>query len=153
MKGKNKIIKLIAQIIGWAALALSVIFAVIYYLNIKDDAAVSANAGMMINWAFILIGASLLVAFIIAPIVSIISNPQTLIKGFISIGVLAVVVIIAFSVSKGDISTLQLINIDQYENLEKKLTFTETGLFTLYIFVGLAILGIIVSEVKALLKM
>lgn len=153
MKDKNKIVKLIAQFVGFGALLISVILGIMYYLGIKDESALATNVDLMFTWTTILVIAIITIAFLIGPIVSVISNPQSLIKGLISIGVLAVVVIIAYSQINPDPSTIHLASKDAIENLPKKISFAETGIITFYIFTGLVILGIIVSEVKSLLKL
>lgn len=153
MKDKNKLVKLIAQIVGLATIAISVILAFLYYAGIKDENALASNVDLMFTWTIILVVAIVAFAFLIGPIVSIINNPQTLIKGLISIGVLAVVVIIAYSLTNPDVSRIQLVDKDKIVNLEKQITFAETGIISFYIFTGLVILGIVISEIKSLLKL
>lgn len=153
MKDKNKLVKLIAQIVGLATIAISVILAFLYYAGIKDENALASNVDLMFTWTVILVVAIVAFAFLIGPIVSIINNPQTLIKGLISIGVLAVVVIIAYSLTNPDVSRIQLMDKDKILNLEKQITFAETGIISFYIFTGLVILGIVISEIKSFLKL
>ncbi len=151
MKNKNLIIKRISQVIGIVTIAFTAVIAVFYYLNIKDADALSPIIDLFMNWAVILTIAAILVAFVVGPVVSIISNPKSLIKGMISIGILVLIVVIAYTTSTGDVSTIDL-NYD-IENLQSQLIFTETGLATLVIVVSLAILAVIVGEVKSLLKL
>lgn len=151
MKDKNLIIKRISQIVGIVTIAFSLVIAVIYYLNVKDADALSPLIDLSMNWALILVLVAIAFAFLVGPIVSIISNPKSLIKGMISVGVLVLIVVIAYTTSSGDVSTVQLnYNI---ENLQSQLIFTETGLATLVIVVGLAFLAVIVLELKSLLKL
>jgi len=155
MKDKNKIVKLVSQIVGFGALLISAILGIVFYLGIKDESAVASNVDMMITWAVVLVIAIIVFAFLIGPIVSVLSNPQSLIKGLISIGVLAVVVIIAYSLTNPDISRINIIKIDQMDLdvLKKQITFAETGIISFYIFTGLVLAGIVVSEIKGLLKL
>ncbi|MBN2662209.1 MAG: hypothetical protein JXR68_01055 [Bacteroidales bacterium] len=153
MKDKNKLVKLIAQIVGIGTIAISVVLAFLYYAGIKDENALASNVDLMFTWTVILVVAIVAFAFVIGPIVSILNNPQTLIKGLVSIGVLAVVVIIAYSLTNPDVSRIQLMDKDKIVNLEKQITFAETGIISFYIFTGLVILGIVISEIKGLLKL
>jgi len=151
MKNKNLIIKRISQIVGIVTIAFSLVIAVIYYSKIKDADALSPLIDLFMNWAVVLAIAAIVFAFLVGPIVSIISNPKSLIKGMISVGVLVLIVVIAYTTSTGDVSTVQL-NYD-IENLQSQLIFTETGLATLVIVVGLAFLAVIVGELKSMLKL
>ena len=87
--------------VGLAALLVSVVLAFIYYLSINNEAALQSNVDLMIVWTVFLIIAALLFAFIIGPIVAVISNPKSLYKGLISFGALALIVIISYSLAKG----------------------------------------------------
>ncbi len=153
MKDKNKLIKRISQVVGFTALIVSVIFAVMFYLGINDEATLASNVNLMIGWAVILTIAVVVVAFLFGPIMSTLSNPQSLVKGLISLGVLAIVFIIAYTMSKGDITTVHLAHPDKITNLKGKLVFTETGIYAFYIFAALGVLGVLVAEIKSLLKL
>ncbi len=148
---KNTLIKRIAQISGGLALAISVALAVIYYLGIGDDAKLSANVDLMMNWTVVLLIVVVVFAFLISPILSILTNPKALVKGIVSIVVLAVIVGIAYSFSSTDTSNIHIIK--EVPNLAQKAKITDMGLVTLYIVGGLTILSILLSEVKNLLKL
>lgn len=151
MKDKNKTIKLVSQIVGVAALAISVGLSVVYYLGINNEVSLNNNVDMMIKWTVLLVGIAILFAFLLGPIISVLSNPKSLFKGVISIGVLAAIFIVAYVLAKADVSTVDLYS--KVDNLEGKLKFTETGLIALYIVVGLTILAVVFSEIKSLLKL
>ncbi len=103
------------------------------------------------NWTIIMIALAVIVAFIIGPVVSIISNPKSLVKGLVSIGVLVIIVVIAYTMSSGDTSTIHLSY--HIPNLQSQLIFTETGLLSLYILFAITVLAVIVAETKNIFKL
>lgn len=151
MKNKNLLIKRISRVVGIATILISVVLAFLFYLNIKDEKTLSSFIDMLMNWTIVMVVLAIAFAFLIGPIVSIISNPKSLIKGLISIGVIIVVVVIAYTLSSGDVTTVHL----NYEvkNLQSQLMFTETGLITFYIMGAVTVLAIIVAEVMSLFKL
>ncbi len=153
MKSKNKTFKLIAQITGWITLSISVILAIVFYVSIKNETATSANIDLLMNWTLVMVILAVIVAFVLGPIISIITNPKSLAKSLISIGVLVVVVLLAYSFSTGDISTVHLNYTIDPEKLRKQLIFTETGLTSFYIILGLTFAATLVAELKSLLKL
>lgn len=151
MKNKNLLIKRISQIVGVSAIVISVVLAFLFYINIKEPKTLSSFINILMNWTIIMVVLAIAFAFLIGPIVSIISNPKSLIKGLISVGVLVVIVVIAYTLSSGDITTVHL----NYEiaNLQSQLIFTETGLITFYIMGGITVLAVIVAEVMNIFKL
>ena len=147
----NKLVKRIPQITGIAVLSISVLLAILYYFGISNDAKVSANFDLMYNWTRILLVVIIALAFLIGPIISIITNPKGLVKGGISIVVLIVIFGLAYAFSSGDVTTVHLNY--EIEGLQQKLTFTEIGIISFYLIGGLTIVAILLSEVKSLLKL
>jgi hypothetical protein len=153
MKGKNKTFKLISTIVGWATLGISVILAILFYIGIKNEQATASNIDLLMNWTLVMVILAVVVAFLIGPILSIITEPKNLAKSLISIGVLVVVVLLAYSFSSGDISAIKLNYTIDPEKLRKQLVFTETGLTTFYIMLGLTFVATLVAELKGLFKL
>ncbi len=168
MKGKNKTFKLISTIVGWATLGISVILAILFYIGLANDQTISSKVlhfivvfvkkhidtvNLLMYWTIIMVILAIVIAFLIGPILSIITNPKNLAKSLISIGVLVVVVLLAYSFSSGDISTINLNYTIDPEKLKKQLVFTETGLTTFYIMLGLTFVATLVAELKGLFKL
>jgi hypothetical protein len=147
----NNLVKRISQITGYVVLGISVLLAVVYYFGIGDEIKVSANVDLMMNWTIILIIVIIALAFLIGPIISVITSPKTLVKGGISIGILLVIFALAYAFSGGDVSTVYLNY--EIEGLKQKLAFTELGLISFYIIGALTVFAIFVSEIKSLLKL
>jgi hypothetical protein len=150
MKDKNLLIKRIAQITGWIAIIVSTVLAVMFYINIKDPKALDYYIDILMNWTVIMAVLALIVAFVVGPILSMIANPKSLVKGLVSVGVLVIIFILGYSLSKGDVSTVHL-NIT-VKNLQTKLIMTETGLISTYIIAGITVLAVIVAEVRNIFK-
>ena len=147
----NNVVKKIATITGWVALGISVILALVYYVGIGDDQKVAANVNLLMTWTQILLIIIIVFAFLIGPILSILTNPKSLVKGLVSLGVLGVVILLAFIFSKADVTTVNLLY--EIEGLQQKLKLTEVGLISFYIIASLTILAILFSEIKSLLKL
>ena len=148
---KNLLIKRIAQITGWVAILVSVVLAVLFYINIKNDNALQTYIDLMMNWTLIMAVLAIFIAFIVGPIMSMITNPKSAVKALIATAVMIIIFVLGYALSKGDVSTVHL-NIE-VENLKSKLIMTETGLISLYIMAGLTILAVIVAEVKNIFKL
>jgi len=147
----NNTVKKIATITGWVALGISVLLAVIYYVGIGNEVKVAANVNLLMNWTQILLIVIIVFAFLIGPILSVLTNPKSLVKGLISIGVLGIIILFAFIFAKADVTTVNLLY--EIEGLQQKLKFTEVGLISFYIIASLTILAILLSEIKSLLKL
>ncbi|MBA7522898.1 hypothetical protein ES705_15018 [subsurface metagenome] len=100
-------------------------------------------------WTYILGGltAGLALTF---PIINVIQNPKSVKKGlFVILGV-AVLIFIAYSLASNQV--LNIPGYDGKDNVAKTLKFTGTGLITMYILAGLAVLSIIYSEIAKYFK-
>lgn len=98
----------------------------------------------LIWWAYVLFGLSTITA-VAFPIYRLFTRPKQAIKSLIALVGLAVVVLIAYSLSDGT-----LMNLPGYtgpDNNPETLKFSDTILFTMY-FLGIAAIGsIIVTEI------
>ncbi|MBN2891540.1 MAG: hypothetical protein JXL97_06725 [Bacteroidales bacterium] len=147
----EKLIKRISQISGLAAISISVLLAVIYYIGVSDTAKVDANVDLMMTWTIILLVVIVAFVFLVGPILSILTNPKSLVKGLISIGLLVVVFLIALVFSSNDVSKIDLVK--EVVNLPQKAKIADIGIISFYIITGLTVLAILASEVKNLLKL
>ncbi len=148
---KSEVIRKISKYTGWISLTISVILSILFYLGLKDMNKVIANLDLMLIWTLIIVILVFGTAFIAAPIISILTNPKNIVKAGISIGVFVVVFLIALIFAKADTSSV-LVNY-KIPDLAQKVKLTDIGLISFYIFSGIIILTIILSEIKSLLKL
>ncbi|MFC2087809.1 hypothetical protein ACFLSA_06590 [Bacteroidota bacterium] len=104
---------------------------------------------LILKWAYILFGIGA-VGAIGFPIVGMITQPKGAIKAFISIGILAVLVLIAYSLASDEL--LDLINYDGPDNIPGRLKYAGTMLNTAFILAAAAVLSIVYSEIVNLFK-
>ncbi len=139
--------KLIIDIFLILFLAISIVLAVYFYTNIDNLAVSEAPLNLFFYWAYFLLGITVLSAFIVGPLVGMIQNPKSAVKGLISLVVLLGVFAIAYSFSS---TTPVDINIE-IKNMDFALRLADTSLYSMYILGALGILAIIVAELKELL--
>lgn len=142
---KNLLIKRISQITGLLAIAITVVLAVLFYINLNNADSLNNYIDTLFIVTLVVGVLALIFAFIIGPIISMAANPKSITKALISIGVLVVVFLVAYAMSSPD--TSKIILQIKVNNLPQKVLYTETGLIALYIMAGLAVLAIIVEGV------
>ncbi len=138
---KPKTIQTIITAFGWLLFGISAIFAVIFYFKVSDDAEIEKFSGTIISWAYILGGLAAVLAFIIVPIFTAFQKPKSLVKFLISLGIFAIVVLIAFSMA--DASGVPDAN-------PKVVLWSDVGLITFYILSVIGILVILGAEIKSM---
>lgn len=94
--------------------------------------------------AFILLAIAALAA-ILLPLINSISNPRTLLKSGIGIAVLVVIFLIGWSMAPAEPNL-------QYNVTEASSKAIGGALTTMYILFGLAVLGIILSEINKIVQ-
>lgn len=134
----------IANITRWILyllLALSVIPGILFYAGMLDTE-------LFINWAklLLLIAVSVMV---ISPIYGFITNPQNLVKMLISIGVMVVVVVVAYSLSSNNFTEYRL---EELKTTAETSELVGMGFYVTYIAFGLAIVSILYASVIKLFK-
>lgn len=102
----------------------------------------------ILTWAFILVGVAI-VAALIFPLITMVLNPKNAKKTLIGLGVIVVVVFIAWVFSSDEV--LQLAT-DHKDNVPQVLKFAGTQLGTMYTLLGLAILSIFFTEIRSFFK-
>ena len=130
----------IANITKWILyllLALSVIPGVLFYTNV-------ISPGTFINWAKILLIIGVAVMFL-SPIYGFITNPQNIIKMLISIGVMVVVIVIAYAVAGNEFTEYQL---EELRTTAHTSTLVGMGLYATYITFGNNFLVLIDAMLK-----
>jgi len=94
--------------------------------------------------AFILLGLAALAA-ILLPLINSITNPRTLLKSAIGIVALAIIFVIGWSMSTGEMNAA-------FDVTESTSKIIGGALTTMYFLFGLALLGIVVSEVYKIVQ-
>ncbi len=139
--------KLYIDIFLYIILAVSVVLAFIFYRSI-GKANETSTLNLFMGWSYVLVALTAGVAFIITPIVSVITNPKTLVKSLISIGVLLAVLLIAYSLS----STTPVDVSVKVENMDRALRIADTSLYSMYILGAIGFFAIIASEIRNMLQ-
>ncbi len=134
----------IANITRWILyllLALSVIPGVLFYAGMLDTE-------LFINWAKILLIVGVAV-MVISPIYGFITNPQNLVKMLISIVMMVVVIVVAYSLAGNDFSEYRL---EELKTTAETSRLVGMGLFATYIAFGLTVVSILYASVIKLFK-
>ena len=147
---KNLLVKRIAQITGWIFVLIGVILAFVFYHKVSNDSNLDGTVLTMFNLTYVIAILAVLFAFVIGPILSILTNPKSLTKALISIGVLVVVFLVAYGMASPDTTGINP-GVD-IKDLSKTVLWTNTGLISMYIMAILAVLAVIAAEVRTLLK-
>ncbi len=103
----------------------------------------------VLNWAkSLLVGAAVMT--ILFEIIFLILNPKHAIKSLISIALLGVIVLIAYSM--GDGTPLQIVGYKGPDNVPSMLILGDTFLYTTYILLGGVFLSILYTEVSRVFR-
>ena len=145
----------IISIVLWVLMGISIILLVLFYFGKVVPGTEDTNlhepviTQTFLVWAYILGGltAGLALTF---PIINVILNPKSAKKGLFVILGIAVLIFIAYSLASDQV--LNIPGYDGKDNVAKTLRFTDTGLITMYILTGLAVLSIIYSEIAKYFK-
>ncbi|MDT8400661.1 MAG: hypothetical protein RQ743_03115 [Bacteroidales bacterium] len=145
----------IIQIILWLLMAVTIIFAIMFYFgNVKDGTAGTRLeepivTNTFLTYAYILFAVAIGLTIIFS-IINIIINPKGIKKGIIALVIAAVVIIAAYVMA--DDTVLRMPHYTGGGNEPGTLKIVGTGLITAYILVGLAFLAILWSSVSRIFK-
>lgn len=103
----------------------------------------------LLNWAYILFIIAV-VAALIFPIVRLFTRPKQAMKSFIGLGVLVIVVLIAYAMADG--TPMNIIGYSGPDNVPSRLIFSDTIIYTMYILFGGAIIAIFATELMRKLR-
>lgn len=134
----------IANITRWILyllLALSVIPGVLFYADLLDTE-------LFINWAKLLLIVGVAV-MVISPIYGFVTNPQNIVKLLISLAVMVVVIIIAYSLAGNDFTEYRL---EELKATVETSTMVGVGLYATYITFGLTVVAIFYASVIKIFK-
>jgi hypothetical protein len=138
----------ISKYLSWllyALIVVSVVLAAIFYFgNVEENTLVS----LMMRWAYILLGATAVIA-IISPIFGFIQQPKNAIKLLISLGIVALIAIISYSIAGNTFSESHLLDLNATAETSK---LVGMGLLFTYITASIAILAILFSSFSKFFK-
>lgn len=146
----------IITIFLWVLMAVSVVFAGIFYFGEVVPETVGSNmeepvvTQSFLTYAYILFGLAVGITLIFSLLNVIFVNP----KGLKMLVVALVGFAIVFFVARGlaDDTVLNLPNYDGKDNVPNTLKWADTGLFTTYILAGLAVVAILWDGVSKVFK-
>lgn len=127
----------------YGLLAISLVFAVLAF-TLPDNGGV----GIILTWTYILAAIAVL-AVIVFPLLNIAQNPKAAMRSLMGIGIVIVVVGVAFALSSAD--PIMLSN-KEIEDNAFDLRLTDAGLYTTYFAMIAAIVVTIYGEIRNSLK-
>ncbi len=145
----------IIQIILWVLMAVTIVFAVIFYFGNMVEGTEGTRleepviTQTFLSWAYILFFAAAAITIIFS-IINIVINPKGIKKGIIALVGAVVIIIIAYLMA--DDTVLEMPYFTGKGNDPTTLKWVDTGMFTAYILVALAFLAIIWSSVSRIFK-
>ena len=122
-------------------LAVSALLMILFFVNI-------ISVDVVIYWGYFLVIFTAVIV-ILFPIVFLILNPKNSIKIFISLGVMVVIAIIAYSLSQVNFTELQL---EKLGTTASTVKYVGAGLIFTYILASLAVLSIVYASISRIFK-
>lgn len=148
-------IKKITVILSWVLMALTVIFAILFYFGsvVKGTEGTRYEQPTVTNsfiiYAYILLGITALLTLFFS-IRNLVLNPKGLKMALIALGAGVVLIILASLLA--DNTVLDLPHYKGKDNVPRTLFWTGTGLIVAYFLVGIAFITIIYSEIAKFFK-
>jgi hypothetical protein len=131
-------------------LAVTLVFAGLFYFGGEvEDAGYPLYTESFLNWGKVLLMIAAAVA-ILFEIANLLLHPQAAVRSLISIALLGVIVVIAYSM--GDGTPLQLVGYKGPDNVPSMLILGDTFLYSTYILIGGALVAILFTEVSRIFK-
>lgn len=127
----------ITSIILYILLGIATVLGVLFYLNY-----VSEEPLIDTMYVYVIIASLFAIGF---PIYQLFTNPKGAINTLIGLGVLGIIVLIAYSMASDQV--LNLVGYDGPDNVPSTLKAVGTGLITTYILFFLSLLAITVTEI------
>lgn len=116
---------------------------------LTQGSAPEPNVDAMLRWTYAMVGIATLSA-ILLPLVNIAKNPKSAVRSLIGVAIVAVIVLIAYSLS--DATPIYTPGNTEGYTDALELRLSDTGLITTYFALGIAIASIVVTEVYNLFK-
>ncbi len=156
---KQKLFIRIAEIFFLALMGISILLTVIFYLNTgKINSAdplsmqisqIGPILNVLLNWTLLLCGLAVLFA-IGFPALQMITNPKSGIKALISLGVLGLLMFVAYQLGDGTI--MEIAGYNGPDNIPTRLKMTDMIIFSVYGMVVVAVCAVLYAEISKLLK-
>lgn len=128
----------ILSILKYLLLAISVVALIVVAVNGED------GVSFLLNWAYILFGIGVVVT-VLLPLFNLAQNPRGALRSLIGLAVVVVVVGIAWAMA----STEPVVNsAGGYFTNYGELKISDTGLITTYIAFGLAVIVVVLGEIR-----
>jgi hypothetical protein len=140
------------NIVLFILLGVSLIFLGLFYFGGEVENAARTTpvfTQSFLNWGKMLLAGAAAIS-IIFEIAHLVLNPRNAVRTLISIGLLGVIVLIAYSM--GDGTPLQLVGYKGSDNVPSMLILGDTFLYTTYILFGGVLVSIFVSEVSRIFR-
>jgi len=145
----------ISTYVLYALMAISVVLIILFFFGGYVEGTKGTNFAEPIHtnialiWAFVLFMITLITALVF-PLAFLIMNPKQAIRFLIGLGVVAVVIFIAYQLGSDEL--LNLINYNGPDNVPKTLKMVDTGLFVTYFLALIAVVSILYNEVSKMFK-
>lgn len=133
-------------------LAVSAVIFVLLFLGGNEDNSadlIPKFTNTFIIWTYILIFGAILVTGLFE-VIGIISHPQKSFRTLLSLGVLVVLVLVAFILA--DDTPLKLVGYEGTDNVPSMLILSDVFIFTLYLIVSISIILVIYTELSRFLR-
>lgn len=128
-------------ILKYILLAVSVLTVVLFFAGVTD-------VDLMLEWAYVLLGATVAAA-ILFPVIGIVQNPKGALRSLVGLIIVAVVLGISYALAS-DVPVPNSAG-GLFDNAAT-LKLTDTGLFATYAAMAVAILSAIIGEVSNIFK-
>jgi len=138
----------IASILYYTMMVISIIIGILFYVGPSKMTAGMVDPDITspaLQYMYFLLAFSVLIA-IILPVINAIRNPKNIVRNLLMFVGAVILFGVCYYFSKGDI--LPLINYEGSDNVPWVLKLVDMGLFVMYITFAVAILAIIVSEIR-----
>lgn len=136
----DKISKYASQVL-YALMAVSAVLALLFYTGIVES-------DTLLRWGYILLIAGVIIA-LASPIIGFISNPKGVVKLLVSLGLVALIAIVSYSLSENTFSEVKLQTLGITAQTSE---WVGTGLLFTYILATLSLLTILYSSVIKIFK-
>lgn len=133
------------SIIRYVLILISVLVTIVPFA-LQGDSPVP-EVDTMLRWTYVMLGLSA-VCVVVLPLFNLAKNPKSALRSLMGLGIVAIVVIIAYSLS----SSADIVTATKTYNNAMELKLSDTGLYTTYVAFAVAVLSILVTEVYKLFK-
>lgn len=142
----NKILRISLIVL----LAISAFICILFYAGGESAPGQPRFTELYIVWAYVLTGLAVGLT-VLFPIIQMISNPKNAKKGLLGVAALAVIIVVSYAMSSGELLGIidpELIHYDEPSTLK----FAGMILNSSYLLAGIAMLTMIYSEVSKAFK-